>query len=165
MPSWSQPRGLRCPTHQLVSADGAGVPRPRVIPGSHPVKMQSEWMTSKDTISVHRRGHGRGGAPRSLLKTPWDRGTRTPTLTPTLGSFHACEDWGQQGPGCRPHRSPTSGFEEAELVGGWLALVPGPNPSCSPFQQHLLRSLSLRVGQVGPYLYKESASASAPGML
>lgn len=55
--------------------------------------------------------------------------------------------------------------EEAELVGGWLALVPGPNPSCSPFQQHLLRSSSLRVGQVGPYLYEESASASAPGML
>lgn len=51
------------------------------------------------------------------------------------------------------------------LAGGWLAVVPGPSPSPSPFQQRLLRFLSLLVGQVGPYLNEKTASASAPGML
>ena len=49
------------------------------------------------------------------------------------------------------------------MAGGWWCLDPTPAAGC--FNYHLLRFLSLLVGQAGPYLYQEKAPASAPGML
>lgn len=77
------------------------------------------------------------GAPRSLLKTPRNRGILDP-LYPAPRLLPCLRRLGfvSTGAGCHPHSCPTSRFEEAVLAGGWeLAVVPGPSPSHSPFQQ------------------------------